>query len=97
SEAERAQVRDQVEQPVERGAVVGRREADEHVDLGGAAQVVDVVARHHAALRPAHQIDLAGVSGRENVADLGRELAGRRGYLAGRVNPGQREGLTVIE
>ena len=63
------------EEPVEGGAVVGGREADEGVDLGRAAEELEVVARHHPALRVADQVDLGGAGRGEDFVDEGVQFA----------------------
>ena len=72
----------QREQPVERCAMVRWREAHQRVDVLRAAQEPQVVARHHAALRMADQVHLAGAGRAEHPRDEAAELFGRLGDIA---------------
>src|SRR5207302_1525207 len=68
------EVRQQLGQAVQGGAVVVGGDADEGVDLGGAAEELQVVARHHAALAVPDQVHLVGAGDGEHLVDLGGQL-----------------------
>ena len=71
------EVRQQPGQAEQGGAVVVGREADQGVHLLGAAEELEVVAGHHAALRVAHEVGLGGARRGEHLVDEAVELLGR--------------------
>ena len=96
-QARRAERPDQRGQPVQRGAVVARRERDQPVHEGGAAEELQVVPRHHAALRVTHQVDLGRAGRREHPGHERGQLARRGGDVPGALDDRRRRAPAVVE
>ncbi|GAA3247291.1 hypothetical protein GCM10010493_20310 [Streptomyces lavendulae subsp. grasserius] len=70
---------------------------DEGVDLGAAAQELQVVAGHHAALGVADEVGLGGAGGGQHPVDEGVELGGGLVDGAEPVEEGHAGELSVVE
>src|SRR5262249_12129691 len=91
------EVRQQVGEAAEGGAVVVGGEADEGVHLGGAAEEPEVVAGHHAALGVADEVGLGGAGRAEHFVDEGGGVLCPLGERAEGVEDGEAVRLAVVE
>ncbi len=91
------EVRQELGEAEQGGAVVVGGDADEGVHLLGPAEELEVPAGHHAALRVPDEVGLGGAGGGEDAVDVGVELSGGRGDGAEPVEEGDARQLAVVE